>query len=140
MSLVHSIKGKMVSIIMKLNQIKGQTTVKSNCVRSPHPKESVRQLQIVIKTRQKRHLRPLNRKRRNSVITSSNCRTACKGWGMLRAAHLVSRDLEIIKSSLLGSNEPTQLRLLTQFSLRFFNIILDCISSYVSNGSIEFAI
>src|SRR5664280_2520666 len=33
------------------------------------------------KTTKRRHLRPLNRKRRNSYITSSNCRTACLGWG-----------------------------------------------------------
>ena len=29
----------------------------------------------------RKHLRPLNRKRRNSFITASNCRTACLGWG-----------------------------------------------------------
>src|SRR5664280_1693530 len=33
------------------------------------------------KTTKRRHLRPLNRKRRNSFITGSNCRTASLGWG-----------------------------------------------------------
>ena len=34
------------------------------------------------KTTKRRHLRPLNRKRRNYFITGSNCRTASKGQGI----------------------------------------------------------
>ena len=34
------------------------------------------------KTTKRKHLKPLNRKRRNSFITDSNCRTACKGQGI----------------------------------------------------------
>ena len=33
------------------------------------------------KTTKGRYLRSLNRKRRNSIITNGNCRTACLGWG-----------------------------------------------------------
>jgi len=33
------------------------------------------------KVLKRKQIRPLNRKRRNSFITESNCRTACLGWG-----------------------------------------------------------
>src|SRR5664280_1584043 len=42
------------------------------------------------KTTKRRHLRSLNRIRRNSFITGSNCRTAFKKGGILRAVHSFS--------------------------------------------------
>ena len=49
--------------------------------RIPRPLQTVRQLLSVIKRQKRRHLMPLNWKRRNSFITYSNCRTAFLGWG-----------------------------------------------------------
>jgi hypothetical protein len=50
--------------------------MKSNCGRPPRPKQAVRQFNFKSKSCKKRCLKPLNRKKRNSFIIDSNCRTA----------------------------------------------------------------
>jgi hypothetical protein len=60
---------------------------KSNCRRPPQLKHVVQQLSGVINRKQ---TRPLNQKRRNLSINESNCRKACKSWGMQGSPAVIS--------------------------------------------------
>src|SRR5665647_201059 len=48
------------------------------------------------KTTERRHLRPFNRKRRNSFITDSNCRTASLSWGGRTQFDLIEKKIRLL--------------------------------------------
>lgn len=60
---------------------------KSNCGRALHSKQFFRQFNFRTKMQKIRCLKPLNRKRKNLIITISNFQTACKGQDIRDSPH-----------------------------------------------------
>jgi len=73
------------------------------------------------KTTKRRHLRPLNRKIKNSFITGSNYRTASLGWGWSEPSLAVLYSLKLYQSSFFCK-------------MRFFDTIATGGSSYLWLG------